>query len=219
MILTRFAIWATLVAALAYAAGPDVIWSSRLDFGGDDLALGIDSRDDMIAVTGWFTDSTSTAGCLTVRYNQNGETLWSRTFVTGLDDYGCATAIDNEGNIYVAGYSTIVSDRRHPFPGLSAAAAFQDNDAFILKYDPAGELKWSRTITGCAALGVAVDDSGNCFVSGFDGDIATSSDLWCAKFSSVGESLWSSTYDFGEQEIGYRACRLPGHGFACCNFV
>lgn len=217
--LLRLTIWAALVVALASAAGPSVIWSSRLDLGQEELALGVDSREDVIVATGWFTDSARTAGCITVKYNQSGETVWTRTFATGLDDYGVAVAIDNENNIYVVGYSTIVLDRPRLLPRLLPAASLQDYDAIVLKYDANGELKWSHAIPGYAALGVACDDSGKCYVCGLAGDLNTSSDFWCAGFSSSGESLWSKTLDFGALEVGYRASALPDQGFACCNFV
>jgi hypothetical protein len=213
----RSTILTALLAASLAVAGPDVIWQTRLDFGMDEMAWGVDSRGPDVAATGYFTDTTLTAGCLTVKLNQSGDTVWSRTFTTELDDYGLATCLDAEGGILVAGYSYQVFG---PRPArLVPSSGFQDYRALVLKYDAEGELKWSRVLPGYGALGVAVDDSGTCYVSGMAGDPLISSDFWYAGFSATGDSLWSRTLDCGLGDVGYRAAWAPGTGLVFAGLV
>ncbi|MBM3316159.1 hypothetical protein FJY71_10075, partial [candidate division WOR-3 bacterium] len=186
--LMRLAVVLGLAASLAPALGPDEIWVNRLDLGQDEMAWGIDSRGNDIVATGYFTDTSLTAGCLVVKLDQSGDTIWTRTFATGLDDYGTAVCIDAEGSVYVAGHTSQVL-RAGPGPALidatraragSAPALRQDQNALVLKYDADDDLKWSHVLPARGAVGVAVDDSGGCYVTGYAGDILVSSDLWWA---------------------------------------
>lgn len=207
-----------VIAAPAAAWGPDVIWSRRLDFGADEMAWGIDSRGGDIVACGYRTDESLTAGCLVVKLDQSGDTVWTSAFGTGLDDYATAVCLDADGNVYVVGYVSQIFGRGRPEARRLLPAAWDDLSALVRKYDPQGGLKWSHTLSGRAALGVACDDSGNCYVSGTAGDLRGSSDFWCAGYSAGGDSLWSVTLDFGPLDLGYRACKTPGPGISFCGF-
>lgn len=214
--LKRLSLFLGFTVLVALASGPDTLWLRRLDFGSDEMAWGIDCRGDDIVATGYCTDTLQTVGCLTVKFSQSGDTVWSRTFATELGDYGLDACIDPEHNIYVAGYS-LPGGRAKPgrFPTL-AANPDQDYTALLLKYDSTGELKWSRLLPGGAFTGVAADDSGNCYVSGLSGEPGVASDLWFAKFSPTGDSVWSRTLDYGPSDIGYRVTKGPDSALALC---
>lgn len=217
--LKRLGLFLGFTVLVALASGPDTLWLRRLDFGSDEMAWGIDCRGDDIVATGYCTDTLQTVGCLTVKFSQSGDTVWSRTFGTELDDYGLDACLDPEHNIYVAGYSTsFASARPARFP-LIAANPDQTYDALILKYDSSGGLKWSRLLPGRALTGVAADDSGNCYVSGLSGDPTVASDLWFAKFSPTGDSVWSKVMDYGPSDVAYRVTKGPGSALALCGIL
>jgi hypothetical protein len=82
---------------------------------------------------------------------------------TGFDN-GNAIAVDSSGNAYVTG-QTATSD----FP--TTVGAFQTTygggDAFITKINPSGSsLVYSTYIHGATAYGIAVDNSGNAYITG-----------------------------------------------------
>ena len=217
--LKRLSLFLGFTVLVALASGPDTLWLRRLDFGSDEMAWGIDCRGDDIVATGFGTDSFQTDGCLTVKFNQSGDTVWSRIFATEATDNGLDACIDPEHNIYVAGYSSSgVRAKPGRIPTV-AANPDQGYTALLLKYDSTGALKWSRLLPGGAFTGVAADDSGNCYVSGLSGEPGVASDLWFARFSPTGDSVWSRTMDFAMSDIGYRATKGPGSALAFCGIL
>ena len=90
---------------------------------------------------------------------------------------GNAIAVDSAGNNYVAGrYSgTVDFDPTHTNPAaiLTSTPADPDQspeDAFVAKYDTAGNFVWVVSLGGGGdddAKGVAVDAAGNVSVTGY----------------------------------------------------
>jgi hypothetical protein len=141
------------------------------------------------------------------------EQLEARTLLTGDVDLALAfggplpayiqeTAIDAQGNIYVAGSfdGTLTFGRRK----LQA----QNIDVFVGKYSPAGRLLWARSVGGDGtdeAGGLAIDPEGNVIVVGrFTGEADFDpsarehslrsrgrSDAFVWKLDSRGQLLWA----------------------------
>jgi hypothetical protein len=80
------------------------------------------------------------------------------------DDDAKAVAIDNQGNIYLAG-----TTYSQPFPGTTGER--RDTNAFVTKLDPTGtEVVYSTLIGGSddeEGLALAVDAAGNAWVTGY----------------------------------------------------
>lgn len=90
-----------------------------------------------------------------VKYNAAGDLQWIRQFGTPSEDRASSIALDSSGDVYVAGYTTSA------LPGFSFLGGFAD--AFVLKYNSAGALQWTRqfgTSSSDEARGVAVDTTG-----------------------------------------------------------
>ena len=115
----------------------------------------------------------STAGApdaFVAKLNAAGSALVFSTYLGGSgDDRGLGIALDISGNVYVAGVSQSTD-----FP--TTVTAFQganrgERDAFISKLSPAGSNLVYSTLLGGAgadqANAIAVDSSGNAFVTGF----------------------------------------------------
>lgn len=101
----------------------------------------------------------SDGGFLTIKYGTDGDTLWSRR--DGLATAGPATAlaVDDENNVYVAGYC---------YTGWVNTG----NQYVFIKYDADGDRQWGGGYDGGGgpaddlAYAVAVDDSGYVYVTG-----------------------------------------------------
>jgi hypothetical protein len=99
------------------------------------------------------------------KMSSNGVIKWN-TFLGGSnDDYGYGIVLDFSGNIYVTGSSE--STWGSP---LNTFAGFED--AFVAKLNPSGVRQWNTFLGGNnedSGIGIAVDGSGNIFVTGRSG--------------------------------------------------
>jgi hypothetical protein len=133
------------------------------------------------------------------RYDPTGREVWTRQFGSDERDLPKGVALDDGGNIYVVGqtFGTL--------PGQTSAGGW---DAFIRKYNPAGDEVWTRQFGGGggeSAAAVRVDHAGNAYVVGgtraalpgqtnigdYDAFItkwdAAGKPLWVRQFGTVGE--------------------------------
>ncbi len=123
------------------------------------------------------------------KYDSAGTPVWSRQIGSSSYDESNSVAVDASGNAYISGYT---------YGSLGGPNA-GDADAFLTKYDSAGNVLWSRQIGTSSAdesYSVAVDASGNAYISGstygsLGGPNAGSTDAFLTKYNSTGNVLWS----------------------------
>lgn len=176
------------------------------------LAIRTDSLDN-IYIAGEFTNifklgnisiaSKGSDDAVLIKMDSTGKVLWMISGGgTGID-MSNAIAIDNEGNVYVAGEyysaSAVFSSQTITGKGLI--------NLFTAKYDKDGIFQWIRTAEAsnqnndiqCGSI--AVDQSGNCYVAGsyydsayFNGKLYTTinhgSNAFIVSFSGQGNFLW-----------------------------
>lgn len=143
---------------------------------------------------GAFDGNVSAGGidAILIKLDLNGNKLWSRQLGSTGADYALGVASDSAGNSYIAGYTNGV------LPGQTRAG---NNDAFLAKYDAAGNRLWVRqfgTPLSDQAQSVAVDADGNAYVGGLTfGDLDGAGpapfgadDAYVAKFSPAGTLQW-----------------------------
>jgi len=205
----------------AVASGPDTLWVTTVDLGGDETGDGIASRDSAIAIVGnaW---SGLSSDLLTLRLNQNGDTEWLRRYDAGRDEYAWSTCLDAQSNILVAGYR----DTFLPPPGRTQShREFRPRCglptdpwmySLVMEYDPLGALKWMRSSPDCQANGIAADSAGNCYAFGGFNVTDTTQDLWLTKISPLGESLWARVYQFAPSTVGVRLAMCPSGDLVGC---
>ena len=143
------------------------------------------------------------------KYDPAGNVLWARQFGTSDYDRASDVAVDGSGNVLVVGHTWDALE------GPNAGSA----DAFVRKYDPAGNVLWTRQF-GTSALdyasGVAVDGSGNVVVSGttdgsLEGFSAGNSDAFVRKYDADGNVLWTRQFGTSEYDRA-RGVAVDGSG-------
>lgn len=126
------------------------------------------------------------------KYDEMGVLKWTQQLGTSLEDFGTSVSADATGSVFIVGHT------RGNLSGVNAG----NRDAFVSKYDDAGNLLWTRqlgTSNDEFAYGVAVDGVGNAFITGETrGSLGApnpsvgSGDAFVAKYNAVGEHLWTS---------------------------
>jgi len=126
------------------------------------------------------------------RYDSAGALQWVRQCGTAALDQAWSVAADASG-VYVAGST------RGAFPGQAGKGGL---DAFVRKYDAAGNELWTRqfgTSTTDQAVGIAVD-SGGVYVAGSTGGVlpgqagSGGQDVFVRKYDPAGAELWTRQF-------------------------
>lgn len=128
------------------------------------------------------------------KLDTSGNLLWN-TFL-GPDEGGAGIAVDENGNIYIAGYGCT----RFPNPTPSYCNGV---DAFAAKLDPSGALLWHTFLGGNGyhfSSSIAVDGSGNVYITGRSSTtwgspvqaFTNGSDAFAAKLDPSGVLLWNT---------------------------
>ena len=198
----------------------NVSWSRKFgdasDQRGEQIALDVSGN---IIMTGRFQGTVNFGGgdltdagegdIFLVKFDPDGQHLWSRRFGDSTRQYGRDLAVDGAGNIILAGYHQGSVD----FGGdqLISAGGF---DAFLAKFAPDGQHLWSHGFgddQGQFIESVAVDESGQITGAGFykgsvdfgGGPLVgdASYRICVAKFSAQGQYIWARSFgEIGDQQ-------------------
>ena len=148
----------------------------------------VDASGNVYAV-GYFYDlnnNYNNTDYMVIKYNSAGAQQWDTQYNgPGFGaDAASAMVVDAAGNVYVTGTTT---------PRASG------KDIITIKYDAAGVQQWMQVYNGTgngvdSARAIAVDASGNVYVTGFATGSSTGKDYAIIKYNSSGTQQWVSIY-------------------------
>ncbi len=175
---------------IKYYSNGDTAWVRRYNGpgNGDDYAYAIAVYGcDNIYVTGGSYGDGTNYDYATINYYPNGDTAWVRRYngSGNSDDDAYAIAVDVSGNVYVTGWSV---------------GNGTNEDYATIKYHPNGDIAWVRRYNGPGnsedwAYVIAVDDSGNVYVTGDGLGGGTGYDYVTIKYDLNGNELWVESYN------------------------
>ena len=191
------------------------------------FAVAVDVSGNVI-VTGYTSiglHGNASAGSMDIflaKYDTNGNRLWTKQHGSSDYDYPNGLATDGDGNIFVTG---------HTFGSLDGNTNAGFTDMFLLKYDNNGNRLWTRQL-GTPEYdygdGVAVDGSGNVFVTGYaggslqDNTSAVWGDILLVKYDTDGNRIWASQFGTDRSDHGHGIAFYHGNifvtGFTDANF-
>lgn len=240
-------------AAEIAASGSALVYSTYLGGAGDDYGTGIavDSSSNTYVAGTTASSNFPTAGPLQASFGggvnfgdafvskigPGGSTLVYSTYLGGSsEDFGSGIAIDSSGNAYVTGstastnfplMNALQSTPPHP-PDIHGRLFY---NAFVTKIDASGSaLVYSTYLGGsntALASGIAVDSSGDAYVTGYtQGDFPTvnalqpnfsgvlAPDAFVSKINTAGSALIYSTYLGGSDYDAALAIAVDSSGNA-----
>ncbi|MFN2394238.1 MAG: SBBP repeat-containing protein, partial [Bacteroidales bacterium] len=165
-------------------------WIARYNGPGNDWdvpnAIALDASGN-VYVTGESKGQGTGYDYATIKYNNEGEELWvARYNGPGNDaDHAAAIAVDTSGNVYITGASK---------------GSETDSDYTTIKYNNEGGEQWVARYNGPGngydyAFALALDASGNAYVTGASIGSETDYDYATVKYNSEGEEQWLARYN------------------------
>jgi len=153
----------------------DYIWDMAIDKSGS------------VYLTGYILIGEGNNDIVTMKYNSSGVQQWV-SYYDGPDhrtDKPSGVAVDDSGNVYVAGLSYSYSTF---------------DDYLIIKYSSNGDSLWVRRFNGAAngsdvASSMTLDKFGDVYVTGYGRITTTSADILTLKYNSEGNLEWFRSYD------------------------
>ncbi|MCF7809785.1 T9SS type A sorting domain-containing protein [bacterium] len=192
--------------ATAAKAQPDSLWSRT--YGGtedDNCKTMIQTTDDCFVLAGW-TESFGAGGydMWMVKTNNDGDSLWSRTF-GGEDNDRCYSIIQTtDGGYALAGYSY--------------SFGVGESDIWLVKTDSEGNSLWSRTFGGdstdCCYSIIQTEDEGYILAGHTKSFGSGEFDMWLIKTDVDGDSIWSRTFGGDSTDYCYSMIQTQDEGFA-----
>jgi len=195
-------------ATVKYHANGDTSWVRRysgpVDSARETNVIAVDNSGN-VYVAGEIYGVGSNFNYATIKYYSNGDTAWVRGYngPGNSNDEVKAITVDDSGNVYVTGYS------------MGSGTYY---DYATIKYKPNGDTAWVRRYNGPGdsldlATGIAVDNSGNVYVTGYSWVTGRRHDYATIKYKPNGDTDWVRTYDGpGSSDDVANAIALDGAG-------
>src|SRR5262245_8247674 len=197
-----------LCATAARPPGPVTqAWVARYNGPGN-----VDDRGHAIAgdtsgnvyVTGESSGLGTDLDYATIMYDSAGQQQWLARYdgPANSSDRAAAIARDSLGNVYVTGRS------------LGVGTGY---DYATVKYDSAGQEKWVARYNGPGngeddAIGIAIDGSGNVYVTGQSTGLGTGFDYATIKYDSAGQEQWVARHSASSLSDLARAIGVDSSG-------
>jgi hypothetical protein len=194
-----------------------------LDSSGNLYVTGIfEGTTDFNPDGGYVQTTRGTFDAYLSKFDIDGHWQWTKTWGGQDADMPEEVAIDNPGNVYVAGrfYGTSDFNPNGGFQVLSKGMS----DIFLSKFDPEGTWLWTKTWGSSveynfeAVYSLVIDSSGNMYFAGsFDDQTEFDPDGGGERISRGGEDAFLSKYDLEGDWLWAKT--WGGDGFDYCSSI
>jgi hypothetical protein len=136
-----------------------------------------------------------------VKYDSKGNLLWAKSPIDrdSSDNEAFSVSTDKFDNVLITGDFT---DTLNFGSLLLAPSVYNNYDAFIAKYDSAGNIIWAKSsrhkpLSGVMAYSVATDEVGNSYITGYASDTVwfgtfkLNRGVFLVKYDSIGNVVWA----------------------------
>ncbi len=176
-------------ATIKYSSDGLSLWTNYYNGVGDGedepRAIAVDHNGDVF-VTGQAFGDGSSVDYATIKYSNNGTSVWTNCY-NGIGsgyDQANAIAVDVLGSVYVTGYSQ---------------GSGSDGECVTIKYSSLGMPLWTNRYGAGygddVGRAIAVNSSNDVFVAGFSVGDGSGWDYVTIKYTSDGVPLWTNRYN------------------------
>jgi len=179
------------IFVLKYDSNGNTVWTQRWSspiqtYSAYGYSIAVDKQQN-VYVTGFMSDGLTDGEFVTLKYDSLGNLQWSARYNGSPNsiDYSNCIVVDDSGNSYITGWS---------------GGANNLWDYTTIKYSPNGDELWVRRYNGSAddndfSYRVALDSSGNVYVTGQSVETGSDNDITTIKYSPDGDVLWTQHYN------------------------
>lgn len=227
-----------LISFFSYSQAPSWVWAKSGGGISEDSGTGIaqDSGGNIYIVGEFYLSANFGSTNLTsngykdmfiIKYSPTGDIIWAKNFGGSLNEKATCISIDNNDNIYVAGYYNSSSISFDGFT-VNESPSNSSNDSFLIKLSTNGNVQWAKGFGGNnddSPQEIATDANGNIFMTGgfdsnsvpFDTFTLTSlgaghTVVYIVKFNSQGTPIWGKNAGGSTStDIGYGITTDPNN--------
>ncbi|MFH1011934.1 MAG: PQQ-binding-like beta-propeller repeat protein [bacterium] len=144
-----------------------------------------------------------------VRTNENGDTVWTRTFGGPEQEWGLAMDQCSDGGFVIAGELEYVNGPT-------------DEDIIIAKTDSLGNHQWTRIYDGPPVYAESIEQTvdGGYIVCGISRvQQGSYADVYLLKLDTNGDSLWTRTYGGAYSDVGLAVRQTTDEGYVIAGYT
>jgi hypothetical protein len=168
------------------------LWKKILNNCNGAATLVLDNQTNIYVTGAGDNNASNNNDYTTIKYNILGTEQWIAQYSgpDSLDDGASDITVDNYGNVYVTGI----------------IGGYISSDYATVKYNHLGVVQWSQTYNGPAdfddgAIAIALDDSGNVYVTGSSEQSYGVRDYATIKYNSTGVLRWVNRFNFVGDDV------------------
>jgi hypothetical protein len=202
-------VWDLQVYLIKTNATGDILWTRS--YGGAHFDYGFSvqqTQDGGYIVAGLITlDSPDFVNVYLIKTNSSGDTLWTRTYGGGGDDYGWSVQQTQDGGYIVAGETN------------SFGNSLQ---VYLIKTNSSGDTLWTKTYGGTGNdLGYSVQQTadGGYIVAGYTKSFGDSSQVYLIKTNALGDTLWTKNYGGSGEDYGCSVHQTMDDGYIVAGYT
>jgi hypothetical protein len=206
----------------SYGAGNADVYLIKTDSRGDTLwtrTYGNTGYDDGTSVKQTFdggyivTGGTSLNALYLIKTKSNGDTLWTRVIEDSLGgSWGIDVVQTSDSGYVITGDGSFTSSFPH---------------VYLVKVNSNGDILWTKIFGGpyYQDRGRAIVQASNSdlvitgFSLNFNSSGGNSRDIYVIRTNSVGDTIWTKTYDAGAEEEGYGIEQTTDGGFVLTGYT
>ncbi len=188
----------------------DTIWTRTYGGDGDEFSYSVELTGDGGYILSGTTNSFGEGGydIYIVKTSASGNPLWTLTYGGADDDFGCSIQETIDGGYIVAGYTK--------------SFGTGENDIYLLKLSPTGEVLWANTYGGAGddfAYAVQQTSDEGYIIAGYTNSYGAGRDnIYLVKTDYSGEIIWTRVYGEDGHEQAFSVQQTNDGGYIVAGF-